>query len=95
MRSRTDAPREQRSWRPVAQVRGALWSVPPRLALSAIYTLLLVLTLSLVGVLVYTQQQDFLVQDAAMRLEQSAIRIVSTPGMSVPGRRWSAAAWGW
>ncbi len=63
----------------IGPLRRILWSMPLGWQLSALYTLLLVITLSLVGVLVYTQQQDFLVQDAAMRLEKSAARVMATP----------------
>ncbi|MDQ6693498.1 MAG: HAMP domain-containing histidine kinase [Chloroflexota bacterium] len=49
-----------------------LWSVPLGWQLSALYTLLLAITLGLVGLLVYTQQEQFLVQDAASRLVQAA-----------------------
>ncbi|MEP6774024.1 MAG: HAMP domain-containing sensor histidine kinase [Chloroflexota bacterium] len=63
----------------ISPFRRILWSVPLGWQLSALYTLLLIITLSLVGVLVYTQQQDFLVQDAATRLEQSAVRVMATP----------------
>src|SRR6476660_1783565 len=63
----------------LSPLRRVLWNMPLGWQLSALYTLLLIVTLSLVGVLVYTQQQDFLVQDAAMRLEKSAVRLMATP----------------
>jgi signal transduction histidine kinase len=55
------------------------WDIPLGLQLSTLYTLLLVVTLSVVGSLVYSQQESFLVQDAALRLEQEATRIVAIP----------------
>lgn len=61
-------------------LRRVLWSIPLGWQLSGLYTLLLVATLAVVGAVVYTQQQDFLVQDAAMRLQQSATPILASPG---------------
>ena len=58
-------------------VRKVMMSVPLGWQLSALYTLLLAVPLSLVGVLVYRTQQDFLAQDAASRLEQAATRIMA------------------
>ncbi len=55
------------------------WDIPLGLQLSTLYTLLLVVTLSVVGSLVYSQQENFLIQDAAQRLEQAATHIVDIP----------------
>ncbi|HUS17344.1 MAG TPA: HAMP domain-containing sensor histidine kinase [Chloroflexia bacterium] len=57
-----------------------LWDVPLGWQLSALYTVLLAATLILVGTLVYAQQNSFLVQDAAVRLERAASRLVARPG---------------
>ncbi|MEO8286020.1 MAG: HAMP domain-containing sensor histidine kinase [Chloroflexota bacterium] len=73
----TSPPQSKRA--AMGPLRRLQWNVPLGWQLSALYTVLLVVTLSLVGVLVYSQQQDFLVQDAAMRLEQSAARVLATP----------------
>ncbi len=61
-----------------------LWSIPLGGQLSALYVLLLVVTLAVVGVVVYSQQESFLVQDAAQRLEDTARRVVSLPGTTRP-----------
>src|SRR5438874_5624892 len=63
----------------VRRLRSLMWSVPLGWQLCALYTLLLVVTLSLVGSVVYSQQENFLVQDVAQRLEQEAARIVALP----------------
>ena len=55
-------------------MRAALWRVPVGLQLSALYTLLLVAILALLGGRVYTQLDRFLVQNTATRLEQAASR---------------------
>ncbi len=62
-----------------------MWSIPLGWQLSALYTLLLAITLAVVGLLVYTQQQDFLVQDAATRLELAATRILVRDISTAPG----------
>lgn len=68
---------------PPAQVGGPLrrlvWNTSLGWQLSALYSLLLVITLSLVGALVYTQQESFLVQDTAGRLTLAARRIMDLP----------------
>src|SRR5262245_48186310 len=56
-----------------------LWRLPLGWQLSLLYTLALAATLALVGAVVYSQQQDFLVQDAAQRLEQEVARIAALP----------------
>jgi signal transduction histidine kinase len=66
-------------WSVVGGLRRLVWGVPLGWQLSALYTLLLVVTLSLVGALVYSQQESFLVQDVAQRLEQQATRIAVLP----------------
>jgi signal transduction histidine kinase len=63
----------------VHRLRTLMWSVPLGWQLCTLYTLLLVVTLSLVGSVVYSQQESFLVQDVAQRLEQEAARIVALP----------------
>src|SRR5438552_9558351 len=73
----------------------AVWRFPLGWQLSALYAVLLVVTLSLVGALVYSQQESFLVQDVAQRLEQEASRIAALPpppqpsdtGRTGPGQR--------
>src|SRR5438045_4098121 len=55
-------------YRPSSVVRRLAWSIPLGWQLSALYALLLVVTLSVVGSVVYTQQESFLVQDTAQRL---------------------------
>src|SRR5437868_6143045 len=46
----------------VLRLRSLMWSVPLGWQLCTLYTLLLVVTLSLVGSVVYSQQESFLVQ---------------------------------
>src|SRR5438093_287738 len=60
-------------------VRRLAWSLPLGWQLSALYAALLVLTLSLVGWLVYGQQEGFLVQDTEHRLVLQAQRIAEMP----------------
>lgn len=57
-------------------LRALIWNIPLGWQLTALYTVVLAVTLALVGGLVYSQQEAFLVQDAAQRLEQSALQIV-------------------
>src|SRR5689334_11437832 len=54
------------------RARAALWRVPVGLQLSALYTLLLVAILTLLGGALYTQLDRFLVQNTVDRLEQAA-----------------------
>ncbi len=68
------------------RMRAALWSVPVGLQLSVLYTLLLTGTLTLLGAVLYTQQDHFLVQDASMRLQQSAARLLTKPAPKHPGK---------
>ena len=56
-----------------------LWSIPLGWQLSALYAVLLVATLSLVGSVVYSQQETFLVDDTMARLNAEARRIVDLP----------------
>src|SRR5689334_12866880 len=73
-------------------LRRVMWNIPLGWQLSALYTLLLAVTLALVGTLVYTQQEGFLVQDAAQRLEQTATRVVAhQPGHAPNDGRGAAA----
>ena len=66
--------------RPPGRLRLLLWDVPLGWQLAALYTLILAITLGVVGVAVYTQQQNFLVQDAAARLQDTAARVVDRQG---------------
>src|SRR4051812_16223545 len=59
--------------------RRLLWRVPLGWQLSTLYALLLVITLTLIGSLVYSQQESFLVKDIGQRLEQEARRIAELP----------------
>src|SRR4051794_33197350 len=56
-----------------------LWKIPLGWQLSALYAVLLVVTLSLVGSVVYSQQETFLVDDTMARLSAEAQRIVDLP----------------
>jgi two-component system OmpR family sensor kinase len=73
------------SRRAARSARRLLWGIPLGWQLSVLYTLLLAVTLGLVGLLVYTQQQDFLVQDAATRLQEAATRISAGPSVPPDG----------
>ena len=57
--------------RGIDRTRAGLWSVPVGLQLSALYTLVLVATLALLGSVLYIQLDGFLVQDTAARLERA------------------------
>ncbi|HEX6606182.1 MAG TPA: hypothetical protein VF276_04630, partial [Chloroflexia bacterium] len=59
--------------------RRLLWSIPLGWQLSALYIVLLAVTLSLVGALVYTRQERFLVDDIANRLADEARRVMALP----------------
>ena len=83
----TEAPHGAPGARPAraaSPLRRVLWSIPLGWQLSALYTILLVVTLTLVGTLVYSQQNDFLVQDRVDRLRQAAARIVALPETVLP-----------
>src|SRR4051812_40346857 len=54
------------------RARAALWRVPVGWQLSALYTVLLVVTLAVLGGALYTQLDGFLVQNTAARLQQAA-----------------------
>ena len=58
-------------------IRRLLWGIPLGWQLSTLYALLLVVTLALVGSLVYSQQESFLVRDVVGRLEQEAKHIAA------------------
>src|ERR671937_1768440 len=70
----------------VRQARAALWSVPVGLQLSILYTLLFAATLSLLGVVLYTLVDGFLVQDTAQRLENTTKALVERPQYLGRGR---------
>ncbi|HET7079821.1 MAG TPA: ATP-binding protein [Chloroflexia bacterium] len=59
--------------------RRLLWSIPLGWQLSALYIVLLAVTLTLVGALVYTRQERFLVDDIANRLADEARRVMALP----------------
>jgi two-component system OmpR family sensor kinase len=65
------------------RLRRALWSVPLGLQLAALYTLLLVGTLVLLGTALYSQLDRFLVENTATRLGQAANTALARSG---PGR---------
>ena len=59
------------------RLRRSLWSVPLGLQLAILYTLLLVGTLILLGTLLYSQLDRFLVDNTAVRLNQTANSVLS------------------
>jgi two-component system OmpR family sensor kinase len=59
------------------RLRAAIWRVPVGLQLSALYTLLLVTILALLGTALYTQLDQFLVQNTAARLEQATSTVLA------------------
>src|SRR3954451_14521503 len=56
-----------------------IWRFPLGWQLSALYALLLLATLGVVGLVVYSQQETFLVQDAQQRLVTQAAHIAEIP----------------
>ncbi|MFL5733393.1 MAG: sensor histidine kinase [Chloroflexia bacterium] len=58
-------------------IRAVRWSVPVGLQLSALYTLLFALILTLLGAALYVQLNKFLVQDAADRLKQATQPVIA------------------
>lgn len=76
--SRPATPRPARA--ALGPARRLLWSVPLGWQLSALYIMLLIVTLTLVGLLVYTNQESFLVDDVANRLVLAARRAPEPPG---------------
>lgn len=66
--------------------RRLLWSIPLGWQLSALYIVLLIVTLTLVGVLVYTNQESFLVDDVANRLVLAAQRGPEPPNHQQPNK---------
>ena len=70
--------------RPGQGMRRLVWSVPLGWQLSVLYSLLLAVTLALVGAGVYSQQESFLVRDAAARLERTAMRVAERPLLRFP-----------
>ncbi len=68
------------------RTRAALWRVPVGLQLSALYTLLLVTILALLGWALYAQLDGFLVNNTASRLEAAAgTTLVRSPGFDRGG----------
>lgn len=65
---------EARGLRP--NLRRALWSVPLGLQLAALYTLLLVATLAILGAALYSQLDRFLVDNTTTRLHQAVTTLV-------------------
>jgi two-component system OmpR family sensor kinase len=61
------------------RIRDSIWNVPVGLQLSLIYTLLLTATLALLGWALYSQLNNFLVQDTADRLHNLTDPILSRP----------------
>jgi two-component system OmpR family sensor kinase len=59
------------------RLRAAIWRVPVGLQLSALYTLLLVTILGLLGGALYAQLDQFLVQNTAARLEQATSTVLA------------------
>src|SRR5689334_12036565 len=55
--------------------RSLIWRFPLGWQLSALYALLLLATLGVVGFAVYSQQETFLVQDAQQRLVAQAMHL--------------------
>src|SRR3954462_7087490 len=72
------------------KVRAAIWRVPVGLQLSGLYTLLFVVSLSVLGWVLYSQLDRFLVQNTAERLERASSSLL-THGVDFdrdgPGRR--------
>src|SRR5437016_2901919 len=67
------------------RARAALWRVPVGLQLSTLYTLLLIVILTLLGVALYARLDQFLVQNTADRVEQAATRVLHDPGIGSAG----------
>jgi signal transduction histidine kinase len=69
------------------RLRGVAWGVPVGLQLSLIYTLLFAVTLALLGVMLYSQLEGFLVQNTAQRLDRIThpILVRSFPPPPMPG----------
>src|SRR5690242_9576940 len=70
---------------PPAPLRSAIWRIPLGWQLSALYAVLLAVTLTVIGVQVYSLQQDFLVRDAAQRLVENAQRVDGPPASRSDG----------
>src|SRR5215204_1525279 len=72
------------------KVRAAIWRVPVGLQLSGLYTLLFIVSLSVLGWVLYSQLDRFLVQNTAERLERTSSSLL-THGVDFdrdgPGRR--------
>lgn len=60
-----------------ARLQALIWRVPVGLQLSALYTLLFIATLSLLGWALYSQLNGFLVQNTGEQLERSAVAVLS------------------
>lgn len=81
----------------MAKVRAATWRVPVGLQLSALYTLLFIISLSLLGWVLYSQLDRFLVDNTAERLERTATSLLTRGGefdRNGPGRRPDGASTG-
>jgi two-component system, OmpR family, sensor kinase len=72
-------PPGQRHRAALGPARRLLWSIPLGWQLSALYIVLLAVTLTLVGALVYTRQERFLVEDIANRLADEGRRVMALP----------------
>src|SRR5436190_5161042 len=62
-----------------SKARATIWSVPVGLQLSALYTLLLIVILTLLGLVLYSRLDQFLVQNTADRIEQAASSVLHDP----------------
>jgi signal transduction histidine kinase len=81
--------------RQTGPVRRFVWGLPLAWQLGVLYVVLLVLTLSLVGWLVYSQQQSFLMQDTSQRLVLQAERIASISDLPQDARNGQGASRPW
>jgi two-component system OmpR family sensor kinase len=61
----------------IRRLRSTIWRVPVGLQLSALYTLLLVATLALLGWALYAQLDQFLVKNTADRLDRAVSTVLS------------------
>jgi len=77
--SRDEAAADGRRSPVVGRLSRLIWNVPVGLQLSLIYTLLLTATLALLGWALYSQLNNFLVQDTADRLQKLTDPILSRP----------------
>src|SRR5262245_12591892 len=61
------------------RARATIWSVPVGLQLSALYTMLLIVILTLLGLVLYTRLDQFVVQNTADRIAQAASSVLHDP----------------